>query len=127
VAIAAAFELADRFGVNLVAIHAWSARRPPGDVTLPFMIDWDAFEADEQQHLSEMLSPCMRMYPEVDVTFAVDPDKPSRAILRRTADAQLVVVGSRGRGLLAGTVLGSTGLNLLHHSAIPVMICPSAR
>ncbi|MGV0849866.1 universal stress protein, partial [Mycolicibacterium phlei] len=50
-------------------------------------------------------------------------DKPSRALLRHLDGAQLVVVGSRGRGVLAGAVLGSTGLNLLHHSPIPTVIC----
>ncbi|MET0992571.1 MAG: universal stress protein, partial [Mycobacterium sp.] len=44
-------------------------------------------------------------------------------LLRHVDDAQLVVVGSRGRGPLAGAVLGSTSLNLLHHSGVPVMIC----
>jgi nucleotide-binding universal stress UspA family protein len=40
--------------------------------------------------------------------------------------AQLVAVGSRGRGLIASAVLGSTGLNLLHHAEVPsVMICRS--
>ena len=59
------------------------------------------------------------------VTEVVDSDKPSRALLRFAQDAQLFVIGSRGRGLLTGAVLGSIGLNLLHHLAIPVMICRS--
>jgi nucleotide-binding universal stress UspA family protein len=125
IAIPAAFELADRLGVGVVAVHAWSTRRPAGDVTLPFMIDWDAVENDERQHLSEMLAPWMDLYPDVDVTCVVNADKASRALLRRAKDAQLVVVGSRGRGLMASAVLGSTGLNLLHHSPVPVMICRS--
>jgi nucleotide-binding universal stress UspA family protein len=122
-AIAAAFEFADRFGVGIVAIHAWSTRRPPGDVTIPYLIDWDALEAAENQHLTDVLAPWRKRYPNVEVTCVVDPDKPSRALLRHAKDAQLVAIGSRGRGLLAGAVLGSTGLNLLHHSAVPVMIC----
>jgi nucleotide-binding universal stress UspA family protein len=125
VAVPAAFELADRLGVGVVAVHAWSTRRPAGDVTLPFMIDWSAVEKDERQHLSERLAPWIDLYPDVDVTCVVDPDKPSKALLRQATNAQLVAVGSRGRSLLAGAALGSTGLNLLHHSAVPVMICRS--
>jgi nucleotide-binding universal stress UspA family protein len=125
VAIPAAFELADRLRVGVVAVHAWSTRRPAGDVTMPFMIDWDAVENDERQHLSDMPAPWMDLYPDVDVKCVVDADKASRALLRHAKDAQLVVVGSRGRGLMASAVLGSTGLNLLHHSAVPVMICRS--
>jgi nucleotide-binding universal stress UspA family protein len=126
VAITAAFELADRLGSRIIAVHAWSRRRPAGDVTLPFMIDWNEVENDERRHLADALAPWIRLYPDIDVTCVVDPDKPSRALLRRrTNDTQLVVIGSRGRGLLAGAVLGSTGLNLLHHSPVPVMICRS--
>ena len=126
VAITAAFELADRLGVDIVAVHAWSKRRSPGDVNLPFMIDWDAMEADQRQHLSDKLSRWIRLYPDVGVTFVADAKRPSKALLSRSANAQLVVVGSRGRGPMLSVVLGSTGMNLLHHSAVPVMICRSA-
>jgi nucleotide-binding universal stress UspA family protein len=126
VAVTAAFELAHRLGLGVIAVHTWSKRRPAGDVTLPFMIDWNRLENDERQHLSDRLAQWISVYPDVEVTQVVDPDKPSRALLRCAKDAQLIVVGSRGRGLLAGVLLGSTGLNLLHHCAIPVMICHSA-
>jgi nucleotide-binding universal stress UspA family protein len=125
VAITSAFELADRFAVSIVAVHAWSTRRSAGDVALPFMIDWNAVHADQREHLVNALAPWTRQYPEVDVEYVVDQDKPSRALLHHSDNAQLVVIGSRGRGPFAGAVLGSTGLNLLHHSVIPTMICRS--
>ncbi|MGZ5378181.1 MAG: universal stress protein [Mycobacterium sp.] len=125
VAITSAFELADRFAVNIVAVHAWSTRRSAGDVALPFMIDWNAVHAGQREHLVNALAPWTRQYPEVDVQYVVDQDKPSRALLHHSEDAQLVVIGSRGRGPLVGAVLGSTGLNLLHHSVIPTMVCRS--
>jgi nucleotide-binding universal stress UspA family protein len=125
VAVAAAFQFAYRLGVGVVAVHTWSHRRTAGDVSLPFMVDWNQVEYAAQQHLWDTLAPWVDLYPDVDVTDIVESDKPSRALLRCAEDAQLIVVGSR-RGLLAGSLLGSTGLTLLHHSAIPVMICRSA-
>jgi nucleotide-binding universal stress UspA family protein len=122
-AIGAAFEFADRFGVGIAAVHAWPIRRPPVDVIVPSLIDWDAIEAAEWSMLMGALEPWEKRCPNVEVTYFVDPEKPSRALLRHAKDAQLVVVGSRGLGLLGGAVLGSTGLNLLHHSDVPVMIC----
>lgn len=127
VAIEAAFELAQRLGVSIIAVHAWSASRSLGDVALPFMVDWEAVQADERARLETMLAPWTRLYPDVDVTYVVDRDKPSRALLHHSGDAQLVVIGSRGHGPLVGALLGSTGLNLLHHSLIPTMICRSMR
>ncbi|AMO63132.1 universal stress protein UspA-like protein [Mycolicibacterium phlei] len=102
-ALDTAFELADALGVDLVAVHSThrSSHEDPRAV----------------------LEPLTRRYPGVSVRVVVEDDKPSRALLRHLADAQLVVVGSRGRGVLAGAVLGSTGLNLLHHSPVPTLIC----
>ena len=125
VAVTAAFEFAYRLGVGIIAVHAWTTRRPAGEVSLPFLIDWDQVENDARQHLSDSLFPWIRLYPDVELTEVTDSDKPSRALLRCAEDAQLIVVGSRGRGLLRRALLGSTGLNLLNHSGIPVMICRS--
>jgi nucleotide-binding universal stress UspA family protein len=127
VAAAAAFEFAYRLGLGIIAVHTWSKRRPVGDVTLPAMIDWNQLEIDERQHLSDSIAPLVKLYPDVEVTEVVELDKPRRALLRHARDAQLIVIGSRSRGPLAGALLGSTALNLLHHSAIPVMICDSAQ
>ena len=122
-AIEAAFEFAERIGVGIIAIRAWSTRRAAGDVSIPFLVDWDKVENDYRLQLLGALSPWTKLYPDVDLTCVVDKHRPNRALLSHAGDAQLVVVGSRGHGRLASVVLGSTGLNLLHHSAVPVMIC----
>jgi nucleotide-binding universal stress UspA family protein len=44
-------------------------------------------------------------------------------MLRHSNDAQLVVVGSHGRGPLMGALMGSTTQNLMHHARCPVLIC----
>lgn len=41
-----------------------------------------------------------------------------------SADARLLVVGSRGRGRVAGLFLGSTSTHCAHHSRAPVVIVP---
>jgi nucleotide-binding universal stress UspA family protein len=45
--------------------------------------------------------------------------------MQHATEAQLVVVGTRGRNALSSAILGSTGLIMLHHSRVPVMICPA--
>jgi nucleotide-binding universal stress UspA family protein len=122
-AFTAAFEFADRFGVGIKAIHSWSAFRPLTRVTNPYLIDWDGLEAAQWQRLLDTLAPWTELYPDVKVTYFVEPEGASKALLHHVADSQLVVVGNRGRNILTGALLGSTSLNLLHHSPVPVMLC----
>ena len=64
------------------------------------------------------------------VQWRVEDGDPCSALLRVAEQAQedgatvLLVVGSRGSGGHAGTVLGSTSLELAEHSHVPVTIVP---
>ncbi|MBB5898068.1 universal stress protein [Kutzneria kofuensis] len=51
----------------------------------------------------------------------------TRALLHEAVGAQLVVVGSHGRGGLRGLLLGSTSQALIQHSPCPVAVVPTRR
>lgn len=121
-----AFEFADRFGVPVHAINAWPGRRVLGGIEIPALVDWGAVEAAQWQYLMGTVEPWSDKYPSVEVRYFIEAAGAGQALLRHAADAQLVVVGNRGRGLLAGTLLGSTSLNMLHHSPVPVLVCHNA-
>jgi nucleotide-binding universal stress UspA family protein len=122
-AFRAAFEFADRFGLGLNAVHAWSPFRLPVDAIIPYGVDWDALEALRWQSILDVLKPWSELYPNVAVTLFVEPEGAGKALMHHVADSQLVVVGTRGLNALAGALLGSTSLNLLHHCPVPVMVC----
>ncbi len=124
----AAFELADVFKSKLAAVRSWSIPRTVAAISNPLLIDWDSLQAAEWAQLTSVVDRCNQNHPEVDAACFIEPTKPAAALLQHTeiAGAQLVVVGSRGRSALASAALGSTALNLLHQSTVPVMVCRGA-
>ena len=117
-AVAFAFDAAARRQVPLVAVHAW--RDLMIDPGLEAALDLDA--ADEQEILAERLAGWAEKYPEVPVQGRVVRARAARALVEASAHAQLVVVGSRGRGGLAGTLLGSVSRAVLLHAHCPVAV-----
>ena len=49
---------------------------------------------------------------------------PAEIMIDRTADVELLVLGTRGRGGFAGMLMGSTSQSVLHHAKGPVMVVP---
>jgi nucleotide-binding universal stress UspA family protein len=120
-AIAFAFEAAAARDVPLVAVHTWSGMVFEPSAA-PMAIDWDAIEDAERELLAGQLVGWSEKYPDTAVEQVVVRDRPAHVLLRRAARAQLVVVGSRGRGEVVGLVLGSVGNALVHRSPCPVAI-----
>jgi nucleotide-binding universal stress UspA family protein len=117
-ATALAFDEASRRGVDLVALHAWS------DVAVfPILgMDWHEYESQGHEILSERLAGWQEQYPEVDVHRRLVCDQPARWLTRESQYAQLVVVGSRGRGGFASTWLGSVGSAVAQSANVPVLV-----
>ena len=119
-AVAFAFEEASLRRVPVVAVHVW--RDLLVDPTMAPLLDWDAVESDEREVLAERLAGWSEKYPDVSVRRLVVQDRPARALVEESGRAQLVVVGSRGRGRFHGMLLGSVSQALLHHAHCPVAV-----
>lgn len=63
-------------------------------------------------------------HPELTITCEVVLGEPVSALLERTATSQLTVLGTRGHGRVARTLLGSVSQAVLQHAAGPVMVVP---
>jgi nucleotide-binding universal stress UspA family protein len=116
-ATAIAFDEASRRGVDLMALHAWS------DVAVLDLagLDWAAVEAEAERCLAESLAGWQERYPDVTVHRLVVSDRPARQLAEKAESAQLVVVGSHGRGGLTG-MLGSVSNAVLHSVRRPVIV-----
>jgi nucleotide-binding universal stress UspA family protein len=105
--------------VSLEVVHAWSGAPAPV-VGLPTVLPLAQLEEAAEHHLTEAMG-------SVDlgglvVHRHVVEDTPAGALVRMSASAAVVVVGSRGRGGLTSILLGSTSQHLLHHARCPVVV-----
>jgi nucleotide-binding universal stress UspA family protein len=81
-----------------------------------------------EEDFSRLVTPREKEHPEVTVLRQVTFGTPRSALLTAAAEAQMLVVGSRGLGGLEGMSLGSVAGALVHHSPCPVAVVhPSAR
>jgi nucleotide-binding universal stress UspA family protein len=122
-AVGFAVREAAKRGVGLVAVRAWTtpARALSGD-PLRVELDVDEMETAERHVVREVIGSWSAQHPGVDVAIRLIQGTPSHALTTASADAQLVVVGSRGRGGFRGLLLGSVSHQLLHHARCPVAV-----
>lgn len=122
-ATAIAFDEAACRGVELVALHAWTDMGALEFARVNWApIEWRNIEQQEKALLAERLSGWRERYPDVVVRKLVVCDRPAFRLLELAAAAQLIVVGSHGRGGFPGMLLGSVSTAVVNAAPIPVIV-----
>jgi nucleotide-binding universal stress UspA family protein len=117
-------------GVGLEAVLVWShplGAEPAG--VHPVAYDYAEAKAEAERMLAEQLAGLMVRSPDVRVTREVIHSLDSAGtLLELSRRAQLVVVGSRGRGGIARLLLGSVSQALVNRAFCPVgVVRPGVR
>lgn len=109
-------------GADLTAVHGWiyPYDGPRTSVSEPrTQMQLDAME--ELKASLESLGARMTNGP-VHVHARLLEQSPAEALLEEAADADLLVVGSRGRGAIRASLLGSVSRTVAQHARCPVAV-----
>ncbi|MDH4160574.1 MAG: universal stress protein [Actinomycetota bacterium] len=122
-AVRLAFDAAATRKVGLTILHAWAAPDfdAPG-TAVPTELVLEEVEQDELRAMAETVAGLREEYPDVTVEQRLVHGKASRTLVDASRGAELMVVGSRGRGGFASLLLGSVSHAVLHHAHCPVLV-----
>jgi nucleotide-binding universal stress UspA family protein len=122
-ATAYALEQASQRGLGLTVIHAWKATVYTSSVAMSALAEtWNDLEVEQEGITSAAIAGWTEKYPDVDVRTQVLQGRPADILVDASAGAELVVVGSRGRGGFRGLLLGSVSRRVLHRANCPVAV-----
>jgi nucleotide-binding universal stress UspA family protein len=76
----------------------------------------------ERETFDTLVTELRSTFPDLLIEAEVVVEHPAAALALSSTVAQLLVVGSRGRGAIRGMLLGSVSQHLLRHSVCPVAV-----
>lgn len=123
-ALHAAAAEATRLGTRLRIVHTWDL--PPVDLldqAASARLDEQARVAGERA-VAECADVVRAENPALEVAVTASPHEPAAALAALSESAQLVVVGSHGKGAIADLLRGSVGDDLIRALHCPLWIVP---
>jgi nucleotide-binding universal stress UspA family protein len=108
----------------LEVVHAWQLPTPSWDAIGALIASADDLHDAHQGILGGVVTRLRVTHPTLDIRETLAEGPAVAALLDAADDAELVVLGTHRRGPLTGVLLGSTALDLLPHSRVPVCIVP---
>ena len=110
-------------GVERVrVVHAWFLPALAIGMFADVSADLDAMDAAAQANIDRVVAAAGPAPAGVEVVAEPIRGTPEFGLIEESRDADLVIVGSRGRGGFAGLVLGSTSATVAAHSHAPVVV-----
>lgn len=91
---------------------------------MPTPVDRDALHAEIMVQLNAGKAWLQSHFPQLEISVELLDGPPVEILIEASRTAELVVLGTRGRGGFAGMLLGSTSQGVLHHAKGPVLVVP---
>ena len=107
-------------GAEIVLVHGWSY--PYAGLRAGVNEPRDEMRLDAMRTLEASTSRLREIAPGIECQSIVSEHAPAKALIDAAANADLVVVGSRGRGGFSALLLGSVSRTVLQHAPCPVVV-----
>jgi nucleotide-binding universal stress UspA family protein len=109
-------------GATLKVVHAWFDLFVTGYFAEPAVYERAATEEAAREVLEKAVASIPDGSPDLQVEPVLVHGQPEAMLLLASQTADMVVVGSRGRGGIAGAVLGSVSQRVVQHAECPVVV-----
>ena len=118
-----ALEAAEVRGKEVTAVTSWNVEVEGGVVvTEPGSPQWETVDRRYREMAEATIADERAEHPEVAVTVEVHHGRAADTLVRVAEGADLLVVGSRGRGGFRGMLLGSVSQRVLALASCPVAV-----
>ncbi|GAA4042346.1 universal stress protein [Streptomyces shaanxiensis] len=110
-----------RRGLALRVVHAWRFQ-PHEAIDAGYAKDADTQAQWVREGLTEAARSVTERHPGLEVTTDVLDGRPAETLVAAAADADMLVLGSRGHGVVVGFLLGSVGQEVIAGATRPVVL-----
>jgi nucleotide-binding universal stress UspA family protein len=121
-AVEFAFAEATARGADVEVVNVWSGKEDRISEALPLVYNLEDVEAEQTRLVTDWIADARERFPDLPVRLRIEQGRTASTLVDASQDAQLVVVGARGRGGFAGLLLGSVSQAVLHHAHCPVTV-----
>lgn len=109
----------------LVLVHTWQVPAPRMEGSVALLASPIEARAGHRKILREAAERVLGRHASLVVDQVLEQSTPASALLRAARGASLLVIGTHHRGVIAGTLLGSVGQDVITQCRTPVCVIPA--
>ena len=109
-------------GARLRVVCAWEFPMVVAPMGVYPAESFEGLRDDVEALVQASVARVAEIQPLVECEGVTSEGQPAAVLLKEAEDADMIVVGSRGRGSVASLLLGSVSQEVVHHASCPVVV-----